>query len=42
MLQDFCDYAITNKKSGNALDLSGVDRISIIGYPYHGRDNQKV
>ncbi|KAF7760721.1 hypothetical protein Agabi119p4_10130 [Agaricus bisporus var. burnettii] len=34
-------YRITNVKAGNALDLSGVDDRSIIGYPYHGGMNQQ-
>jgi len=42
MIQALRKYAITNKKSGNALDVSGADNTSIIGYPYDGRDSQKV
>ena len=35
-------YVIINKKSGTVIDLSGEDNQSIIGYNYHGGDNQKV
>ena len=35
-------YVIINKKSGTALDLSGVDQTSIIGFTAKRSDNQKV
>lgn len=36
-------YFIINKKSDNsALDLSVVDQKSIVGFGFHGGDNQKV
>ena len=35
-------YFIINKKSGTALDLSGDDQRSIIGFASHRSDNQKV
>ena len=36
-------YFIINKKSeSSALDLSGADQKSIIGFGFHGGDNQKV
>lgn len=35
-------YKLINAKAGNALDLSGGDNKSIIGYDYHDGDNQKV
>jgi hypothetical protein len=35
-------YFIVNKKAGNALDLSGGDNRSIIGYDLHNGENQKV
>ncbi|KAL4254141.1 Ricin B-like lectin [Abortiporus biennis] len=34
-------YILVNAKSGGALDLSGGDNRSIIGYDVHGSDNQK-
>ncbi|KAI0049121.1 carbohydrate-binding module family 13 protein [Auriscalpium vulgare] len=34
-------YVLTNFKAGNIADLSGGDNRSIIGYDYHGGDNQK-
>jgi len=34
-------YYLINKKAGNALDLSGGDNVSIIGYGLHDGDNQK-
>ncbi|KIP01385.1 carbohydrate-binding module family 13 protein [Phlebiopsis gigantea 11061_1 CR5-6] len=34
-------YALLNAKAGNCVDLSGGDGRSIIGYEYHGGDNQK-
>ena len=35
-------YTITNVKSGTALDLSGGDNRSIIGFDFHGQGNQQV
>ena len=35
-------YMLINDKAGNVLDLSGGDNKSIIGYDWHGGDNQKV
>ena len=35
-------YAIINYKGGTCADLSGGDNTSIIGYEYHGGDNQQV
>ena len=35
-------YKIINAQAGNCVDLSGADNISVIGYDYHGGDNQKV
>ena len=35
-------YFIINKKSNTAFDLSGKDQKSIIGFGFHGGDNQKV
>ncbi|KAI9566641.1 carbohydrate-binding module family 13 protein [Boletus coccyginus] len=34
-------YALINVKGGTALDLSGGDNRSIIGYPFHGGPNQE-
>ncbi|KAJ3576322.1 hypothetical protein NP233_g490 [Leucocoprinus birnbaumii] len=34
-------YKITNVKSGNVVDLSGLDNHTIIGYPYHSGKNQQ-
>ncbi|TFK59570.1 hypothetical protein BDN72DRAFT_851216 [Pluteus cervinus] len=34
-------YKIVNIQSGLSLDLSGSDKKSIIGYEWHGGDNQK-
>ncbi|THH32737.1 hypothetical protein EUX98_g1447 [Antrodiella citrinella] len=34
-------YKLINAQAGNALDLSGGDNESIIGYDWHGGDNQK-
>ncbi|KAL0948453.1 hypothetical protein HGRIS_011026 [Hohenbuehelia grisea] len=34
-------YRLINAKAGTALDLSGGDNSSIIGYPYHEGANQK-
>ncbi|KAI9566642.1 carbohydrate-binding module family 13 protein [Boletus coccyginus] len=34
-------YALINVKGGTALDLSGGDNRSIIGFPYHGGPNQE-
>ena len=36
------NYTIVNAKSGTALDLSGGDNRSIIGYNPHGQGNQQV
>ena len=35
-------YRLVNAKAGNVVDLSGGDNTSIIGYDWHGGDNQKV
>ena len=35
-------YFIINKKANTAFDLSGKDQKSIIGFGFHGGDNQKV
>lgn len=35
-------YALFNVQAGNCVDLSGGDNTSVIGYDYHGGDNQKV
>lgn len=35
-------YKLINAKGGTVLDLSGGDNRSIIGYGFHGGDNQKV
>ena len=35
-------YTITNVKSGTALDLSGGDNRSIIGFTVHKQGNQQV
>lgn len=35
-------YALINLKGGTAADLSGGDNTSIIGYDYHGGENQQV
>ncbi|KAG6907736.1 hypothetical protein DXG01_007594 [Tephrocybe rancida] len=35
-------YSITNVKSGTALDLSGTDGVSILGWQKHDGDNQKA
>ncbi|KAL0948451.1 hypothetical protein HGRIS_011024 [Hohenbuehelia grisea] len=40
-LQSGSSYKLTNEKAGNVLDLSGGDNKSIIGYEWHGSDNQK-
>jgi len=34
-------YTFTNVLSSSAMDLSGGDHKSIIGFPAHGRDNQQ-
>jgi len=34
-------YSLINKKAHNAMDLSGGDNKSVIGYDFHGGDNQK-
>ncbi|KAI0270586.1 carbohydrate-binding module family 13 protein [Gloeopeniophorella convolvens] len=34
-------YVLTNAKSDTTFDLSGGDNRSVIGYSYHGGDNQK-
>jgi len=34
-------YKITNRKGGTALDLSGGDNKSIIGFEAHGQQNQQ-
>ncbi|PFH47536.1 carbohydrate-binding module family 13 protein [Amanita thiersii Skay4041] len=41
MLRSGAVYRIVNAKSGTALDLSGTDERSIIGWPKHDGDNQK-
>lgn len=35
-------YKFVNAKAGNVMDLSGGDNTSVIGYDWHGGDNQKV
>lgn len=35
-------YTILNVKGGTALDLSGGDSRSIIGFDLHGQGNQQV
>ena len=35
-------YKLINAKAGNCVDLSGGDGVSVIGYDWHGGDNQKV
>ena len=35
-------YKLVNGKAGNCVDLSGGDNTSLIGFDYHGGDNQKV
>ncbi|KDQ49770.1 hypothetical protein JAAARDRAFT_42609 [Jaapia argillacea MUCL 33604] len=35
-------YVLANVKCGTALDLSGADNKSIIGFPQHGGENQQV
>lgn len=35
-------YVLFNAKAGNCVDLSGTDGESVIGWDYHGGDNQKV
>lgn len=35
-------YRFVNAKAKNVMDLSGGDGQSIIGYDWHGGDNQKV
>jgi len=42
MLTSGKTYYIINKKANTALDLSGKDQKSIIGFGFHGGDNQKV
>ncbi|KIP01386.1 carbohydrate-binding module family 13 protein [Phlebiopsis gigantea 11061_1 CR5-6] len=34
-------YVLFNAKAGNCVDLSGTDGESVIGWDYHGGDNQK-
>jgi len=34
-------YKLVNGKAGNVVDLSGGDNRSVIGYDWHGGDNQK-
>lgn len=41
-LQSGAVYKLINAKAGNCLDLSGQDNTTVIGYGYHGGDNQKV
>lgn len=41
-VQSGATYRLINAKAGNVLDLSGGDGKSIIGYDWHGGDNQKV
>ncbi|KAF8636283.1 hypothetical protein AX17_003662 [Amanita inopinata Kibby_2008] len=41
MIQSGAVYHIVNAKSGTALDLSGTDNVSLIGWPSHDGDNQK-
>ncbi|KAH8105182.1 carbohydrate-binding module family 13 protein [Cristinia sonorae] len=40
-IQSGAVYRLVNAKAGNVLDLSGGDNESIIGYDWHGGDNQK-
>lgn len=35
-------YSLVNARSGTAVDLSGADSKSIIGYPSHSGKNQQV
>lgn len=35
-------YKLINAKAGNCADLSGGDDTSVIGFDYHGGENQKV
>ena len=35
-------YFILNKKGSTALDLSGMDKKSVLGFGFHGGNNQKV
>lgn len=35
-------YTISNVKSGAAIDVSGGNRKNIIGWPFHGAENQQV
>jgi hypothetical protein len=35
-------YKLINAQAGNCVDLSGGDNTSVIGFDYHGGDNQKV
>lgn len=35
-------YRLVNAKAGNVADLSGGDNTSVIGFDWHGGDNQKV
>ncbi|KAI0072610.1 carbohydrate-binding module family 13 protein [Panus rudis PR-1116 ss-1] len=40
-IQSGATYKLVNAKAHNVLDLSGGDNRSIIGYDWHGGDNQK-
>ncbi|KAK7682003.1 hypothetical protein QCA50_014967 [Cerrena zonata] len=40
-VQSGATYRLINAKAGNVLDLSGGDNRSIIGYDWHGGENQK-
>ena len=35
-------YVLLNAKSGTAVDMSGADNKTLIGYPMHGGPNQQV
>ena len=35
-------YKLINAQAGNCVDLSGGDNTSVIGFDYHGGENQKV
>lgn len=41
-LEPGAEYRFTNAKAGNVMDLSGGDNRSVIGYDWHGGNNQKV
>jgi len=41
-IQSGSTYVLINGKSGTALDLSGSDNKSIVGWTKHGGTNQQV